>query len=170
MHQRVLDALAAGGFLLIRRHAVDLTWRVSRAANEALRSGRVAPGQHVSWARQLPDGLRDEYIAVRRMMGLDPFEPERITDDHVARARAVHDGSDATMATLRVWPEFESATFETQEELACQLERFVTHDDERRATARRMRGQMLDVFGHRALMQRLLDWIADALRPGKPDC
>jgi hypothetical protein len=99
------------------------------------------------------------------MLGTDPLAGEVITPDHVAIAQRVHERGHAQMASLRVWPELDDVTFGSADELARQLDRFVANDRERRETARRMRAQMLDVFGHASLMRRLCAWMIDALAP-----
>ncbi len=165
MHQRVLDGLAAGGFLLLRRHAVDYSDRSARPVNEALCEGRVKPGDTVCWPEVLPPPANEWYVAVRKMMGTDPFVEETITPEHVASARAVSERSDVQMASLRVWPDLDAVTFGSADELAGQLQRFLTNEEERRETARRMRQRMLEAFGHQALMRRLCEWMVEALGP-----
>jgi hypothetical protein len=161
LHQRVLDGLSAGGFFLVRRHAADVTHRVTLAVYEIVRRrGTVLPTMVAGG--ELPAELREECRAILRMSGLDPDAPFRVADEDVRFARRVLESPEPMLAS-QVWPDFERVTFGTQEEFARKLDWFLAHADERQVIAAEMRERALAHFSYEVRMKSVLAWMRGQL-------
>lgn len=160
-HQRVLDGLAAGGFFLIRRHADDFESSVKLRIYDLVCERNLRPGDAIC-CEDLPASLAEEWIAVRRMRGVDPHQPINITPVYLECMKAARESS-VIRASSRLWPELDRVTFATQAELAGRLERFLQDDEDRRAIVGSMRDRMLETFSQQALMKRVLLWMEKAL-------
>ncbi|MBN2561961.1 MAG: glycosyltransferase family 1 protein [Phycisphaerae bacterium] len=166
LHQRVLDGLSAGGFFLIRRHAIDIRYRVSCAIYELVKRNGFRPGTTMTW-KDLPSPLDEEFVALRRMQGMDPHTPVVFADEESFRnLRAVHEERSLVLASA-LWPEFENITFGTEGELVDRLEWYLANAEERNAIAASMRDRSLERFGYKTLMGKVLSWMVDTL--GQPD-
>ncbi len=161
LHQRVLDGLAAGGFFLIRRHAGDVSYRVSRAIHEFVRANDLHPPALVGW-KDLPSPLDKAFRALRRMNGLDPDAAVELGEAHFANLRAIHEDGTVLLAS-QLWPDFEGVTFGTEAEFVERLEWFLSHSEERRTIASSMREQALEHFSYEVLMRKVLSWMTDVL-------
>ena len=161
-HQRVLDGLAAGGFFLVRRHANDVWYRFRPAILDVVRQRGLTTGDGVC-LNDLPSEIRDEWIADRRMRGLAPDTPYELSEQYFEEAHG-RGQAVAESHPLCVWPELDRVTFGTREELAERLGSFLQDDVERSRVSASMRDRMLETFGYKALMRRLLLWMTDTLR------
>lgn len=162
LHQRVLDGLTAGGFFLIRKHGADVSHRVSRAVYAWIRENDLQPGVSVR-AADLPEALRAEARALRRMNGRDPDAPLLLTKRHFDNLRALYETGEVLLAG-QLWPRFEEIVFSTAAELEDRLEWFLSDDARRTEIAAAMREAVVARFSYTATVQRLLVWLVDRMR------
>ncbi len=161
LHQRVLDGLAAGGFFLIRRHADDLSYPLWEARYAAVERLGLRVGDTLR-RDDLPPEQRPLWDVVARMRGLDPRAPFKITGDFRRRFLEMRD-ADVPPSAKQVWPGLDEVTFGSPDELAERLEYYLANEDARRRVAAEMRERMLDMYGYRGLVRRLLGWLVRAL-------
>lgn len=161
LHQRVFDGLAAGGFFLIRKHGADVAHRVSRAIRDWIVQGGRMPGVALH-KDDLPEFVRAEYAELRRYNGHDPQAPFVQTARHVEQYRRLFETKTVQLAG-QVWPEIDRIVFSSESEFRLRLEHYLAHPEERAAVAASMRKVVLERYSYRALMDRLVRWMADQL-------
>ncbi|MBK8914085.1 MAG: glycosyltransferase family 1 protein [Phycisphaerales bacterium] len=161
LHQRVLDTLAAGGFLLIRDKLGDTEHvRFSRQVAWYEQNRRATP--FAMRASDLPPPL-DEWTRRERFWGgLDPEGVVQVHESHVDWwYQRMHETRDATPSGI--WPELLEVLYSGGDHLAQRLEHFVTAEQERQALAERMRAAVLERFTYDALVRDLLQFMGAAL-------
>lgn len=161
LHQRVLDTLAAGGFVLIRDKLAD-TEHVRFRGLVAWHERRGGKTPYPLQAADLPAPL-DEWIRRERYWGgLDPDGVVNVQESHVDWwYQRMHDTRESTPSGI--WPELPEVLFGGADHLAERLEHFVTADDHRGALAARMRVPVLEKFTYDALVREMLHFMGSAL-------
>ena len=163
LHQRVLDGLAAGGFFLIRRHADDLSYPLWEARYAAAQRLGLAIGDLLR-REDLPAKYRELWNTITRMRGLAPEAPFEITADFHKRFVEARD-AETPPSPKQIWPSLDEVTFGSADELAQQLDTYLADEKRRKRVAASMRERMLDKYGYRGLVRRLLGWLPEALAP-----
>lgn len=160
-HQRVLDGLAAGGFLVLRRHADDVARGAKLACWTAVRDLELRAGDVLTLDRMPPDAAgRLRHYRMLRGQALET--PIVVNEATLAAARSLSIRP-AERQPWVLWPELDEVTFASYDEMAGRFEHFIAHPEARQQIAQRMRARMLEHFGYEALMRRLLDWLTERL-------
>jgi hypothetical protein len=162
-HQRVLDTLSAGGFMLVRRHADDVGPRLYRALHQEVVRRGLKAGDRVRWWERLPAPFDREYLELRAMLGLDPHEEVVLREESIANYRCYAEGRYPTRA-VDIWPEFYDVTFGSAAEFVERVAYYLDNEEQRRATADAMRQRAIELFSYRDLIRRVLPWLRDRFR------
>lgn len=161
LHQRVLDGLAAGGFLLIRDKLADTEHLRFAAMVRWLEQADAKPT--AIRAADLPQPVADWVRRQRFWAGLDPDGSVTLRDSHIdwwyQRMRET-----AADTPSGIWPDLPRVLFRDGAALAEKLSYYVAHAEERRAIAERMRNTVIEQFSYDALVAELLRFISTALR------
>jgi hypothetical protein len=161
LHQRVLDGLCAGGFFLVPDKTSDTMHETSMAVYRYLVE-KDPPLPFTMKAELLPSPHDENYRRMLRARGLDP-EGGRILDEQQALALRFHGDRGRQPMAGGYWPQFDKVAYRDGEHLIERIEHYLGHKEERRALAEQMRRVVLDNFTYKALAERSLQFISDAL-------
>ena len=162
VHQRLLDALAAGGFCLVRDHPanhtcsewIDLIARANTAVSDAKQLRASVGGED----KERVDAL------VARCAELDG-SPHGI--DQVAAVRRLQDAG-FFPANGPILPAIDAVTFDTAHQLGQRLLRASRDSIFRTDVAMRQRRFVEDRLSYHGGMKRVLEFVCERLRDSKP--
>lgn len=177
LHQRLLDGLAAGGFLLCRENPADWVRLPYTAIAEAIRSRGLRSLAELVSARETDAALDAACAAAERCAGvvIRPLGDPRRDAHRLATERGnriadlcTDQGLFETLASLRLIPTrvasdlpgFGSICFRDAAGLAALLDRFVDDPAERRRIADPMRESVLVHDTYDRLVREILDRLA----------
>ncbi len=162
LHQRVLETVCAGGFVLVRYNPQDYLSPGTEAMLRFLRErGITAP------VRLRLDEVPPEYVAERqerlRRLGLPPRNEIQVTEEFLLENDRCQ-GSDPRYERAGLaFADLPTISFDGPETFAQRAEYFLAHPDQRRAIGERMRQTVEELFTYRALARRFLGFLRDAL-------
>jgi hypothetical protein len=150
-HQRLLDALAAGGFCLIRRHPADTLF-----------------GEVLDFlARHTPESARTIAEARAALSAEQTIEFDSLL--HRCEIFATHGDIVACVRDLQesrvllpreaMLPHLEEVTFDRETELEQRVIEGLADEDRRRRIATSQRGAVAERFSYTAGIKRMVDWI-----------
>jgi hypothetical protein len=166
LHQRVLDGLCAGGFVLLPGCTTESYADVIEAVYRWVVRNRPALPVTVRPA-DLEAPLAGRF---REMLAAEHDAPPpgiTVTAKWVIHARSVWDLQGQHMAS-RLWPCYERVVFRGADELTERIEHFVRNDEERRELAAQMRAAVVQHFTYDRLAARTLAFMQNSLA-GKHD-
>ncbi len=163
LHQRVLETLCAGGFLMVRYHPHDFFPESNRSLVRYVQERGIDRPMRIPLDQVPPECVETmrERAAVtgREMPGTYDITEEWLL---TARARRRHGGR-YDFASL-AFPDFERIAFDGAESFARRAEHFIENPDERQALAGRMQEAVNELFTYDALVPRVVNFIRQALR------
>jgi hypothetical protein len=174
LHQRLLDGLAAGAFMLARYNPADFVRRPYQQIQQTIRDRSLRGMTELAAARASDEPLHAACLEAERLSSAS-LHPS----DHPARQRYIRtlregnpvadlltdEGLFASLQDLRYLPTraaadlegFESCVFRSEAELHELLDRYVDDPDARHAVAAPMRRSVLDYDTYDALVERIFD-------------
>jgi hypothetical protein len=153
LHQRYLDAVAAGGFVLVRKHPVDGALQALATFMNRHLPERV---QTVEEAR----GAVEKARAVELEAILAELEPMRVIGDVVGIARGC---LQSRMLVERAIAHYDEVGFASEQELDERVGRFVGQQDGRRSIMLTQRDELRGRLSYAAGMKRVMERVAAKL-------
>jgi hypothetical protein len=152
-HQRLLDALAAGGFCLIRQHPSNLLFQeilnfLARHAPEA------ANVEHVRAASSLPPAARAELEAL-----LERAQDFAVIGDIIAYVRDLHEAQ-ILLPREAMLPHLAEVAFDSEAELEQRVVEHLGDEPGRRRIGEAQRGDIAGRLSYTAGLKRMIHWIA----------
>lgn len=163
LHQRVLDGLAAGGFMLIQDKLSDTAYALNAGLVRWYEERRPATPFNLC-AADLPPPLDDWVRRLRYWGGLTPEGSVTVREPDIDWWYQLVQANTETPSA--VWPDFMQVQFHGAAGLAERIAYFLSHDEERREIAARMRSAVVERFTYDALVRETLRFMADRLRSG----
>lgn len=161
-HQRVLDGLCAGGFLLLPRRLSECYIDVYEAMADF--AGRFpAAKQRSIMPEDLDHALRTRFEALLAAFGMPPERGLSLSPVWRVCFKMLFEQKSALFAA-RVWPQYDRVTYADEAELTRKIDQFVHADDERCNIAREMRQAVLRHFTYDALIENVMRFIRSYFR------
>lgn len=149
-HQRALDGLMAGGFVLGRRSDADETGPVLRRLVALLDQHQITTFPELM---AIPDiSARNQIESAMRRCGEDP---RMLCTDYIENRRLT---AEADFVDERI-PGFGDILFASREDFVARAEKFLTDDAGRRAWAAKMRDVLIRDYSYHARMARMLTFV-----------
>ncbi len=165
IHHRVLDAAAAGGFFLLRRHPITdrVPWLLAHLSRLA-REQRDLQGLMAA----CPDEQARYYLlkSLRRLElppGRDAFAELRGWLDQ--KYRKLQQEDDPLVNISLLFPNLEEISFVGRDDLFARLNRLLDDPGERRRLADQARRRVLEFASHRRLMEKMFRHLAENYQP-----
>lgn len=154
VHQRTFEALAAGGFVLMRYCPGDALEREFRSVWQWCVENRIASDDELRRRATAPIAQRLACIA--GMLELDPLEGEQSFIE-VLRSS---DNCGYIRSAGAVWgDDYDAVCYRSADELRTKVAHFLANDGERAARAASMRRPVLERFTYTATTRRLFEFI-----------
>jgi hypothetical protein len=157
-HQRAIEVLSAGGFLLMRYKPSDFQWPHWERIDRWLQDQGVSCPTRIpldALPPELAAHLRDSAVAAGREPPAALDVTRKLLLELELRRRTDRRYCYANLAFARL----ERITFEGPDQFAERADHFLAHPDERDATVRQMRQTVDELFTYDALVTRLLDCV-----------
>lgn len=164
MHQRVLETVGAGGFILIRHTESVHCYTAEHAEIECyLAEHRITEPTQIP-VSAFSDAYRE---ALHKRCALTGREvPDRLMLSPAAlldyRTRRQRDK--AHYYANLAFPDLERISFDTPESFAKRAEHFLAHPDERAEITRNMSQTVYDLFTYDALVPEVIEFVRDSLQ------
>jgi len=162
LHQRVLETVCAGGFVLVRYNPRDYLSPGTEAMRRFLRErGITAP------VRLRLDEAPPEYVAERqerlRRLGQPPRTEIHVTEEFLLENDSRLGVDPRYERAGLAFPDLPAISFDGPAAFAERAEFFLAHPDQRQAIAERMRQTAVELFSYQALAGRFLGFLGEAL-------
>lgn len=156
-HQRFLDAVAAGGFCLVRdnpaNHNIHSIIELLAAAGKAVENA-------VQLLEALPDSHREQFD--QTLIACDAVDASPGASDHVAIVRALQSCNVLPQSGLMI-PMLDRTTFSCEDEMLQRLTRFTRDECLRSEIARVQRQHVEDRFSYAAGMRQVVAFVRTRL-------
>lgn len=162
LHQRVLETVAAGGFIMLRYNPNDF----HDPAMETLR--RYLSARGIRRPTRIPmEQMPADYVAFRRQRAAATGRPEPreviIDEAYLLEQDPYREGDRREDFASLAFPDLGRITFDSPRCFAEQAEYFIAHPDERREIVDRMRASVRELFTYDGLIKRLIAFLRDRL-------
>ena len=162
LHQRVLETLAAGGFVMVRFHPLDFL----PAGHESLR--RFLVERDVREPTRIPyDELPADIAAgLRRrlaLMGQPPTDTIEITAEYLLERDPRSNDDRRYDLADQAFDGFERITFDGPEAFVERAEYFLKRPEERQEIVRKMQASVRELFTYDALVGRIVAFVRNGL-------
>lgn len=162
LHQRVLEVVAAGGFLMVRRHPLDFP------PPEHESYMRYLAEHNINQPARIPIGdLPSGWVEGRRrrdeMIGRTTPDSIEVTPEFLVEHDPRYEEPLRFRFPAVAFPNFESMTFDGPETFARRAEHFLAHPEEREVMVRGMQASVREMFTYDALASRILAFVRGRL-------
>lgn len=157
VHQRLLDGLTAGGFFLMRWHPGDEVGPIYQQLWEWCRQREISSEEQL---RDQADAQVHEMIVRINELEGSPATRREMTVFDVMNG---HRENNFMTSAASIWPEYPSVAFNTRDELADRVRRFLASAGEREQIAQSMRQAVVERTSYTSISSRLLKFIGDEL-------
>lgn len=158
LHQRVLEAAAAGGFVMVRYHPADFF----EPGHEAMRAFLAERDIREPTQLSLEEVPR-EYVAMKQrtnaLIGETMTDHIQVTMSYLLQHGPLADPSRRDQYAGEVFKDLKDITFDSPEQFAERAEYFLNHPDQRQAIVDRMKTTVNDRFTYQALLSRLIEFV-----------
>ncbi len=154
LHQRALDGLLAGGFMLTRATAADRRDPLRARLAREMAERRLTSGAAVLTCGD--DALSADFLRAGRAVGHDDAAVEETY--HFLAIDAQRD------YPAEVFPDFAALVFDDAASFARCADRHLADEPARRAIAARIQARVAERYGYAATMRRFLDFVAGYFR------
>ena len=163
LHQRVLETLCAGGFLLVRYHPFDFYEPSFDSFHRFIEQRGITKPTEIPLSE-----FPDDYIATRHeraaLRGETVPESVQITAEVLLEMKArAFDPPRYHYANL-AFPGFDRITFNSREQFAQRADHFLSHADERQSLITDMQASVNELFTYDALVPRIVDFLKSSLQ------
>ncbi len=162
LHQRVLETVGAGGFVMVRWNPLDF----EPPAYESFRRWLIE--HEVCEPTRIPiDELPADWVEGRRrrdaLLGRQTPDVIAITREYLLERDPRKQDERCFDFSEVAFPGFERITFDGPASFGERAEHFLSHPDEREAIAARMQARVRELFTYDALVERLLAFVGKGL-------
>lgn len=162
LHQRVLETVAAGGFVMARYYPFDFYEPANRTLLEFIRRAGITEPTRLP-ADALPPEYNEARARTARVTNR-PVEPEvEITPELLLMAAAPEAIEARDAYASLAFPRFAEITFADPVEFATRAERFLSDRAAREEIVQGMRTAVEELFTYDALVRRIVPFLAKGL-------
>jgi len=165
LHQRVLETVAAGGFVMLRYNPYDF----HDPAMETLR--RYLAERGIRKPTRIPmDQMPADYAEFRRRRAAETGRPEPrevvVDEPYLLEQDPYREGDRRQDFASLAFPDLERLTFDGPGSFSRRAGHFLAHPEERREITGWMRAAVQELFTYDALVKRLMAFLRERLRAG----
>ncbi len=162
LHQRVLETVGAGGFMLIRWNPFDFEPPAYESFRRWLVEHEVREPRRISNG-ELPADFVEGRLRRLEMTGRPTQDFLDVSAEYLLEQNPWDPGDRRFNCAEMAFEDLHRITFDGPASFAERAEHFLSHPDEREAVTARMRAQVRELFTYDALVPRLLAFVKKCL-------